>query len=329
LRRAERTSRHRISARRLDVSCRGAEPPRGPGDRPIMPRGLAALIAVGEALVHAQVHHETGRSCSLQQSERKGSGDLRGVPGICFGSVRPSGRAAVRFYSAGRRRHRAHRCTARARCPALIGSHFTVPAAIRGRRSAVANPAHAWGRSVEAIARIPAHSAPRTAQLRCPARAAERVSTRYLRKPGSISISAAKKPRALVRLDDAVQQGHHRRRWKQRTGSACPGTAPLTLEIRRIGDRPVGADAPAPIRSCRRPSPPRAAGRSRAPLRLPRPTDANVPIALGRAPPWPSAARRPRRRCATSPTEWYENDKGALGIVRRPCSSPRAMAEPQ
>jgi len=281
-------------------------------------RGLAALIAVGEALVHAQVTTRRPVLFAATVGE-EGSGDLRGVRHL-FG---PSGRPAVRpaafiaLDGAGIERI-VHRALGARRYRVT----FHGPGGHSWAAFGVANPAHAVGRSVEAIARIPAHGAPRTAHS-------------VVRLGGGTGLNSipqeawfdldlrSEDPRALVRLDDAVQQtltealeAENRQR--------VPGTAPLTLEIRRIGDRPSGLTPRTHPLVQTAVAATRAVGHEHHFACAS--TDANVPIALGV--PAVALGAGGRAGDAHLPTEWYENDKGALGIVRALLVT-AAMAEPQ
>ena len=97
-------------------------------------------------------------------------------------------------------------------------------------------------------------------------------------------------------------ENHHR----------LPGTPRLTVEARRVGDRPSG------LTPRTHPLVQAAVGATRAVGHKHQlacaSTDANVPIALGV--PAVALGAGGRAGDAHLPTEWYENDKGALGIVR-------------
>ncbi len=121
----------------------------------------------------------------------------------------------------------------------------------------------------------------------------------------------SEEPRALERLDAAVHQAvtesldeENRRR--------LPATAPLTIDVRRVGDRPSGLTPRAHPLVQTAVAATRAVGHAHQLACAS--TDANVPIALG----VPAVALGAGGRAGNAhlPTEWYENDKGALGIVR-------------
>jgi acetylornithine deacetylase/succinyl-diaminopimelate desuccinylase-like protein len=282
-------------------------------------RGLAALIAVGEALTASRV--ETRRPVLFAATVgEEGSGDLRGVRHLLSGPsdkppIRPSAFIALDGAGIERIVHRA-----------LGARRYRVTYHGPGGHSwaafGVANPAHAVGRAVAAIADLPAHGAPRTAHS-------------VVRLGGGTSLNSipqeawfdldlrSEEPRALEKLDTAVQailaqalaeENRHR----------VPGTAPLTLELRRVGDRPSGLTPRTHPLVQTAVAATRAVGHDH--LLACASTDANVPIALGV--PAVALGAGGRAGDAHLPTEWYENEKGALGIVRALLVT-AAMAEAQ
>jgi len=121
----------------------------------------------------------------------------------------------------------------------------------------------------------------------------------------------SEEPRALARLDAAVRHAltesldeENRRR--------LPGTESLTVDVRRVGDRPSGLTPRAHPLVQTAVAATRAVGHAHQLACAS--TDANVPIALGV--PAVALGAGGRAGDAHLPTEWYENDKGALGIVR-------------
>src|SRR5881392_123524 len=122
-------------------------------------RGLAALVAIGEALVRARV--ETRRPVLFAATVgEEGSGDLRGVRHLLNGPsahspIRPSAFIALDGAGIERIVHRA-----------LGARRYRVTYHGPGGHSwaayGVANPAHAVGKAIDLIARIATHHAPRT-----------------------------------------------------------------------------------------------------------------------------------------------------------------------
>jgi tripeptide aminopeptidase len=277
-------------------------------------RGLAALVTLGEAFVHARV--ETHRPVLFAATVgEEGSGDLRGVRHL----LGPSGRPAVRpsafiaLDGAGIERI-VHRALGARRYRVT----FTGPGGHSWSAYGVANPANAVGRAIDLITDIPTHDAPRTTHGSSP-----RTSCSVVRIGGGTSLNSipqsawfdidlrSEDPEALERLDESVQtllehalQDENRRR--------RPTTAPLALTVERVGERPSGLT-------------PRSHPLVQAAVAATRAvgcdhqlacasTDANVPIALGV--PAVALGAGGRAGDAHLPSEWYENDQGALGIVR-------------
>jgi len=265
-------------------------------------RGLAALIAVGEALVRARV--ETRRPVLFAATVgEEGSGDLCGVRHLFDDAIRPHAFIALDGAGIERIVHRA-----------LGARRYRVTYHGPGGHSwaafGVANPANAVGRAIDRIATLPAHHSPRTAHS-------------VVRLGGGTSLNSipqeawfdldlrSEEPRALEKLDAAVQailtqaldeENRHR----------VPGTAPLTIDVRRVGDRPSGLTPRTHPLVQTAVAATRAVGHDHQ-LACGS-TDANVPIALGV--PAVALGAGGRAGDAHLPTEWYENDKGALGIVR-------------
>src|SRR5213596_123660 len=250
-------------------------------------RGLAALVAVAEAMVAARVPVTRPILFAATVGE-EGSGDLRGVKYLLNGkhgvgaqhaaplpntTTFPSTPAAfIALDGAGLDRviHRA------------LGSKryhvtFRGPGGHSWAAFGVANPANAVGRAIERIASIPAHGAPRTAHS-------------VVRLGGGTGLNSipqnawfdldlrSEDPRALEKLDGAVQtiltqaleeENRHR----------VPGTAPVTIDVRRVGDRPSGLTPRTHPLVQTAVAATRAVGHEHQLACAS--TDANVPIALG------------------------------------------------
>src|SRR5467141_1569070 len=163
-------------------------------------RGLAALVAVGEALVRARV--ETRRPVLFAATVgEEGSGDLRGVRHLLGPSDRPTVRpcAFIAVDGAGIERI-VHRALGTRRYRVT----YHGPRGHSWAAFGVANPANAVGRAVALIAEIPAHHSPRTAHS-------------VVRLGGGTSLNSipqeawfdldlrSEDPRALEKLATAVQ----------------------------------------------------------------------------------------------------------------------------
>src|SRR6266852_1043161 len=265
-------------------------------------RGLAALVAIGEALVRAGV--ETRRPVLFAATVgEEGSGDLRGVRHLLDGATRPHAFIALDGAGIERIVHRA-----------LGARRYRVTYQGPGGHSwaafGVANPANAVGRAIDRIASVPVHGAPRTAHS--VVRIGGGTSLNSIPQEAWFDLDLrSEEPRALEKLDTAVQailtqaldeENHHR----------VPGTAPLTIDVRRVGDRPSGLTPRTHPLVQTAVAATRAVGHEHQLACAS--TDANIPIALGV--PAVALGAGGRAGDAHLPTEWYENDKGALGIVR-------------
>jgi acetylornithine deacetylase/succinyl-diaminopimelate desuccinylase-like protein len=289
-------------------------------------RGLAALVTIGEALVRARV--ETRRPVLFAATVgEEGSGDLRGVRHL-LGNTAGAQHAAPLHTSIHAHAFIAldgagiERIVHRALGARRYRVTFTGPGGHSWSAYGVANPAHAVGRAIDLIA-TPTHDAS-LASLGTGSRTTHGSSScSVVRIGGGTSLNSipqtawfdidlrSEEPGALELLDESVQalleralQDENRRR--------RPTTAPLTLTVARVGERPSGLT-------------PRSHPLVRAAVAATRAvgydhqlacasTDANIPIALGV--PAVALGAGGRAGDAHLPTEWYENDKGALGIVR-------------
>ena len=269
-------------------------------------RGLAALVTVGEALTRARVHAERPILFAATVGE-EGSGDLRGVRHLLGPSDRPTVRpsAFIALDGAGIERivHRA-----------LGARRYRVTYAGPGGHSwaacGVANPANAVGRAVAMIAQLPTHNAPRTTHA--VVRIGGGTSLNSIPQTAWFEIDLrSEDPRALQGIDEAVHATvtaalHEENRQR------VPGTAPLAMDVRRVGDRPSGLTPRSHPLVQTAVAATRAMGHEHQLACAS--TDANIPIALGV--PAVALGAGGRAGDAHLPTEWYENDKGALGIVR-------------
>src|SRR6266446_3727275 len=197
-------------------------------------RGLAALVAIGEALVRARV--ETRRPVLFAATVgEEGSGDLRGVRHLLGPSDRPTvlPSAFIALDGAGIERI-VHRALGARRYRVT----FHGPGGHSWAAFGVANPANAVGRAIERIASLPAHHSPRTAHS--VVRLGGGTSLNSLPQEAWFDLDLrSEEPHALEKLDAAVQailakalaeENRHR----------VPGTASLTCDVRRVGDRPSG-----------------------------------------------------------------------------------------
>jgi len=266
-------------------------------------RGLAALVAVAEALVRARVPLVRPILFAATVGE-EGSGDLRGVKHLfARDGLKPV--ALIALDGAGLERvvHRA------------LGSRryrvtFRGPGGHSWAAFGVANPANAVGRAVALLADLPAKRDPRT-------------TCAVVRLGGGTGLNSipqeawldldlrSEDPKALGQLDVTVRAALERAaddENRRRTG----GSPALSLDVRLIGDRPSGVTPRTHPLVRAAVAVNRALGRD-AELASAS-TDANVAIALGI--PAIALGGGGRAGDAHLTTEWYENADGPLGLVR-------------
>ena len=270
-------------------------------------RGLAALVAVAEAIVAARVPAARPILFAATVGE-EGSGDLRGVKHLLNGKRETGNGKPVAFIAldgAGLDRviHRA------------LGSKryqvtFRGPGGHSWAAFGVANPANAVGRAVALLADLPTQQAPRT-------------TCAVVRLGGGTGLNSipqeawldldlrSEDPRALSQLDVTVRAALERAADDENRRRTA-GSPPLRVEIRLLGDRPSGMTPRAHPLVQAAVAANRALGRD-AELASAS-TDANVPIALGI--PAIALGAGGKAGDAHLATEWFENVEGALGIIR-------------
>ena len=273
-------------------------------------RGLAALVAVAEALVTTGV--TTARPILFAATVgEEGSGDLKGVKYLLNGGKGDEGRghstpaAFIALDGAGLDRviHRA------------LGSKryhvtFRGPGGHSWAAFGVANPANAVGRAAALLADLPIVTAPRTTCAVVGLGGGTGLNS--IPQEAWLDLDLrSEDPRALAQLDVTVRAALERAaNDENRTRSA--GTPPLRLEAQLVGDRPCGITPRAHPLVQAAIAANRALGRD-AELASAS-TDANAPIALGI--PAIALGAGGKAGDAHLKTEWYENVEGALGIVR-------------
>jgi len=272
-------------------------------------RGLAALVAVAEAMVAARVPATRPILFTATVGE-EGSGDLRGVKYLLNGNRETGNGKPVAFIAldgAGLDRviHRA------------LGSKryhvtFRGPGGHSWAAFGVANPANAVGRAAALLADLP----PPTQQT-------PRTTCAVVRLGGGTGLNSipqeawfdldlrSEDPRALAQLDVTVRAALDRAADDENRRRTA-GSPPLRVEIQLLGDRPSGMTARVHPLVQAAVAANRALGRD-AELASAS-TDANVPIALGI--PAIALGAGGKAGDAHLATEWYENVEGALGIIR-------------
>jgi acetylornithine deacetylase/succinyl-diaminopimelate desuccinylase-like protein len=269
-------------------------------------RGLAALVTLAEALTKAHVATRRPVLFAATVGE-EGSGDLRGVRHLLCPSDRPIVRpsAFIALDGAGIERI-VHRALGARRYRVTYHGPGGHSWAAFGK----ANPAHAVGHAIDLIARIPAHHSPRSAHS--VVRLGGGTSLNSIPQSAWFDIDLrSEDTRALERLDESVHAAFQRA-LQEENRRRRPGTAPLSVAVERVGDRPAGLTPRSHPLVQAAVAATRALGHEHQLACAS--TDANLPIALGV--PAVALGAGGRAGDAHLPTEWYENDKGALGIVR-------------
>src|SRR5437773_1503195 len=283
-------------------------------------RGLAALVAVAEAMVAARVPATRPILFTATVGE-EGSGDLRGVKYLLNGNRETGNGKPVAFIAldgAGLDRviHRA------------LGSKryhvtFRGPGGHSWAAFGVANPANAVGRAAALLADLP----PPTQQT-------PRTTCAVVRLGGGTGLNSipqeawfdldlrSEDPRALAQLDVTVRAALDRAADDENRRRTA-GSPPLRVEIQLLGDRPSCMPARVHPLVQAAVAANRALGRD-AELASAS-TDANVPIALGN--PAIALGAGGKAGDAHLATEWYENVEGALGTHRALLVQP-ALGEP-
>jgi len=275
-------------------------------------RGLAALVAVAEALVATRVATTRPILFAATVGE-EGSGDLRGVKYLLNGGMGDGGRghphptpaAFIALDGAGLERviHRA------------LGSkryhvRFRGPGGHSWAAFGVANPANAVGRAAALLADLPIATAPRTTCAVVGLGGGTGLNS--IPQDAWLDLDLrSEDPRALEQLDVTVRAALERAA-DDENRSRTAGTPPLRVELQLVGDRPCGITPRAHPLVQAAIAANRALGRD-AELASAS-TDANAPIALGI--PAIALGAGGKAGDAHLTTEWYENVEGALGIVR-------------
>ncbi len=279
-------------------------------------RGLAALVAVADAMVAARV--PTARPILFAATVgEEGSGDLRGVKYLLNGKdvgarhtlpePLPQPVAFIALDGAGLERviHRA------------LGSKryhvtFRGPGGHSWAAFGIANPANAVGRAAALLADLPPTTSSRPRTTCAVVRLGGGTGLNSIPQEAWLDLDLrSEDPQALAQLDVTVRAALERAADDENRRRTA-GTPPLRLELQLVGDRPSGITPRAHPLVQAAVAVNRALGRD-AELASAS-TDANVPIALGI--PAIALGAGGKAGDAHLATEWYENVEGALGVVR-------------
>jgi acetylornithine deacetylase/succinyl-diaminopimelate desuccinylase-like protein len=199
--------------------------------------GLAALVAIARALEECGIETE-GSLLFVGTVGEEGEGDLRGVRHLLT-SGEWAGRADAFISIDGPGLERITNA-------ALASRRYRVTCRGVGGHSwgdfGVANPVHALGRAVVRLAAYPAPARPRTTFNVGRIEGGSGVNV----IPRSASMDVDLRSESAVELGrlDAFFRRAAREAAEDETAARRPGTPPLELEVKLIGDRPGGETSP-------------------------------------------------------------------------------------
>lgn len=266
-------------------------------------RGLAAMLALAEAVDGTTLRTRRPIIFAATVGE-EGAGDLRGAKHL-FAQLGTTPAACIALDGAGDDRivHRAlgarrMRVTFRG-----VGGHswaaFGVP-----------NPVHAAGAAAAKLAALPLPRTPRTTLSVC--RIGGGISVNAIPEDAWIEIDLRSSSTDVLERTTAEIGLVLRAAAREENARRASGTSPLDFAVETIGDRPCGelpkehplvraaVDATYAI--------------GRTPELVTASTDANVPISLGV--PAIAIGAGGRGGGVHTPSEWYDNTDGALGVAR-------------
>jgi tripeptide aminopeptidase len=266
-------------------------------------RGLAALLAIADALRVSDVHtqHEIVLTCTVGE---EGLGDLRGMKQLFANTTEPPV-AVIALDGAGDERivHTALGCTRWRIAFNGPGGHSWVD-------SALGNPLHAAALLTTELQAIRLPREPRTTLAITRAGGGESINSIPREAWIEVDIRSLSTP-VLTDLERALRQTVARVERRENVRHARPD-APITSSIMQIGNRPGGVQfAAAPIVQL-------AMQVTRdlgiTPLTGTGSTDANIPIARGV--PAVAIGAGGRGGGAHTPDEWYDDVHGVRGLER-------------
>jgi len=268
-------------------------------------RGLAALLTVARALVHANVRTRAPLVFVATVGE-EGNGDLRGVKHIFReGSHWRSAAAFISLDGTGRRRI-VHRAIGARRLRVIIHGQGGHSWADWGRP----NPVEAIGVAIAELARVPLATQPRSALT--VSRIGGGTSVNAIPESAWLEIDLRSESMSALDSLDARLREIAERAVRDTNARRRTGTSILRAEIECIGDRPTGELSVTSdiVRIARATT--RYYGETAEMVSSS--TDANIPISLG----IPAIALGAGGDAGGTHTldEWYRNDDGAIGIQR-------------
>ena len=266
-------------------------------------RGLAAMLALAEAIDGARVRTERPVDFVATTGE-EGLGDLRGAKHL-FATRHGGAAAVVALDGAGDERIVHHALGSRRYRIVFRGAGGHSWAAF-----GVPNAVHAAGIAAATRAALALPHEPRTTLS--VGRIGGGISVNAIPEDGWLELDLRSTSSAMLeRFDREVrliaQLAEH-----EENARRAPGTPPLRASIEVIGDRPCGStDAAHPLVAAAVEAT-RLIGRE--PELTTASTDANVPISLGI--PAIAIGAGGRGGDAHTPSEWFDNTDGMLGVAR-------------
>ncbi|MEO8624709.1 MAG: M20/M25/M40 family metallo-hydrolase [bacterium] len=266
-------------------------------------RGLAAMLALAEAIdgLRVRTRHPILFAATVGE---EGSGDLRGVKHLfACTSAQPS--ACIALDGAGD-----DRIVTRA----LGARRFRITFRGTGGHSwasfGVPNPVHAAGATAAKLASLPLPRTPRTTLSVC--RIGGGISVNAIPDEAWLEVDLRSSNAEVLERCSAEIHLAVRAAVREENARRSSNTEPLTTTIETIGDRPCGEiDAQHPlVRAAMQAT--HAIGR--IPELATASTDANVPISLGV--PAIAIGAGGRGGGIHTPSEWYDNTDGSLGVAR-------------
>ncbi len=266
-------------------------------------RGLAAMLALAETIDGRRLRTRAPVDFVATTGE-EGAGDLRGAK-MLFAALADGAQAAIALDGAGDERivHRA-----------LGSRRYRVEFNGAGGHSwtayGVPNAVHAAAITAAKLARLPRPSEPRT--TRSVGRIGGGISVNAIPDQGWLEIDLRSTSSALLDRYDREIRAAARAAAQEENDRRARGAPPLLTRIELIGDRPSGetpAEHPLVVLAMEAT---RLIGRE--PELATASTDSNVPISRGI--PAIAIGAGGRGGDAHTPTEWFDNTDGRLGLAR-------------
>ncbi len=266
-------------------------------------RGLAVMLALAGIIDGHRLRTRAPVDFVATTGE-EGAGDLRGAKAL-FADAARDARAAIALDGAGDERivHRA-----------LGSRRYHIAFRGTGGHSwtayGIPNPIHAAAIAAARLARLPLPAEPRTTLS--VGRIGGGISVNAIPDAGWLELDLRSTSSALLERYDREIRAVAAAAEEEENTRRAPGTPPLACLVSVIGDRPSGETPPDhPLVNLALEAT-RLAGR--APELATASTDANIPISLGI--PAIAIGAGGRGGDAHTPSEWYDNTDGHLGVAR-------------